>query len=351
MENQVAHYQPPDMPLTAVQIKAQVQRIQEVMAAVMEKDVHYGTIPGTQKPTLYKPGSEKILSTFRIAAIPKEIIDLSTPDEVRYQVKVHGVTMEGGLLVGVGIGECSSNEEKYKWRKPVCDEEFNEAPEDRRRIVWKKYDGKAYQQKQVRTNPADVANTILKMAKKRGQIDMTLTATAASDVFEQDLEDMSDELRESVTRNSKKQQTSAPKSKEAKPTPPPAQGTTTTSSGSGNGHALTPKEQLQKELDAYCPDRSAQGALLKQLTFFKGKDGDVFVDSIDDKNFTEKWINTTIGKLRKKTKDQPQSQPGVEDTHPEGCTKNHKECPHSKYDDQDKVWCSDGWACAFATKE
>jgi len=192
-----------EAPLTAVQIKAQVQLIQEVMAAVMVKDVHYGVIPGTQKPTLYKPGSEKILSTFRIAAYPKEIVDMSTMDEIRYQVKVHGLSMATGALVGVGIGECSSSEEKYKWRKPVCDEEFEETTFDRKRVAWKKYDGKPYQQKQIRMNPTDVANTILKMAKKRAQIDMTLTATAASDVFDQDLEDMDETTRESVVKADK----------------------------------------------------------------------------------------------------------------------------------------------------
>jgi hypothetical protein len=186
------------LPMTAAQVKAGVQLIQQVMAAVMEKGVHYGVIPGTQKPTLYKPGSEKILTTFRIAAYPKEVEDLSTPDEIRYRVKVHGIHQTTNILVGVGIGECSSSEEKYKWRKPVCDEEFNETPEDRKRQVWKKYDGKTYQQKQIRTNPSDVANTILKMAKKRAQIDMTLTATAASDVFDQDLEDLPEGIVEGI---------------------------------------------------------------------------------------------------------------------------------------------------------
>lgn len=195
--NELVAYQ--TEPLTAVQVKAQVQRIQEVMAAVMQKDVHYGIIPGTQKPTLFKAGAEKILSTFRIAAHPKEIEDMSTSDEIRYRVKVHGVAMENDqILFGVGIGECSSNEEKYKWRRPVCDEEFNETPEDRRREAWKKYDGKPYKQKQIRTNPSDVANTILKMAKKRAQIDMTLTATGASDVFDQDLEDLPEGIRQEV---------------------------------------------------------------------------------------------------------------------------------------------------------
>ena len=211
MENEVVQYV---KPLTAVQVKANVQLIQQVMADVMIKDVHYGTIPGTQKPTLYKAGSEKILATFRIAAYPKEIEDLSTFDEIRYRVKVHGVTMENDqVLFGVGIGECSSNEEKYKWRRPVCDEEYNEAPEDRKRMKWfKGYGDKPpYQQKQIRTNPSDVANTVLKMAKKRGQIDMTLTATGASDVFDQDLEDLPEGVVQEVA--DKKPPVKAPQKK------------------------------------------------------------------------------------------------------------------------------------------
>jgi hypothetical protein len=219
MENEVVQYV---KPLTAVQVKANVQLIQQVMADVMIKDVHYGTIPGTQKPTLYKAGSEKILATFRIAAYPKEIEDLSTDDEIRYRVKVHGVAMENDMvLFGVGIGECSSSEEKYKWRKPVCDEEYNETPEDRRRLKWfKGYGDKPpYQQKQIRTNPSDVANTVLKMAKKRGQIDMTLTATGASDVFDQDLEDLPEGLVGEVAE--KKPPVKAPQKKaEAKPAAP-----------------------------------------------------------------------------------------------------------------------------------
>lgn len=216
MENQLAVYEA--MPLTAVQVKAQVQRIQEVMAAVMQKDVHYGVIPGTQKPTLYKPGSEKILSTFRIAAHPKEIEDLSNYDEIRYRVKVYGVAMENeNVLFGVGVGECSSNEEKYKWRRPVCDGEFNDTPDDRKRMKWVKgyQDKPDYQIKQIRTNPSDVANTILKMAKKRAQIDMTLTATGASDVFDQDLEDLPEGIRQEVA--DKKPPVKAPQKKAEAP--------------------------------------------------------------------------------------------------------------------------------------
>ena len=48
---------------------------------------------------------------------------------------------------------------------------------------------------QIRTEPADLANTILKMACKRAMIAMTLNVTAASDIFTQDIEDIPEELR------------------------------------------------------------------------------------------------------------------------------------------------------------
>jgi hypothetical protein len=197
--------------MSAAEIRAQVNRIQEVMAAVMKNHTHFGVIPGTQKPTLYKAGSEVLLTTFRIAVEP-EVEDLSSHDEVRYRVRALGRHQTTGIVIGAGLGECSSNEEKYRWRKAVCDEEFDETPSDRRREKWFRGNPKPYKQKQVRTVPADVANTVLKMAKKRAQIDMTLTALAASDIFTQDVEDASEEMRETVTEAVPK---SAPRSKSA----------------------------------------------------------------------------------------------------------------------------------------
>ena len=187
-----------DRHFTALDIRAQVNLIQEVMQAVMKKDEHYGTIPGTKKPSLYKPGAEKLLVTFRIAAQAPLIEDLSTSDTIRYRVTRPGQSINSGAFLGAGVGECSSDEEKYKWRKPVCDEEWEEAAVDRRREVWKKYDGKTYKQKQIRTNPADVANTILKMADKRAYVALALQTTAASDIFTQDIEDMPAEVAEAV---------------------------------------------------------------------------------------------------------------------------------------------------------
>lgn len=185
MNNEVIQYQEP---LTAMAIRAQVNLVQEVMQATMQKDVHYGTIPGTPKPTLYKPGAEKLCMTFRIAPSYR-VEDLSTADVVRYRVTCVGIHQTSGTVMGEGMGECSSNEEKYKWRK-AFDDEFNATPEDKRRIKYGKYTAK-----QVRTEPSDLANTVLKMACKRAQVAMTLNVTAASDIFTQDIEDLPEELR------------------------------------------------------------------------------------------------------------------------------------------------------------
>lgn len=211
-----------------IELQARAKKIRQAMKSVMKPKVHYGVIPGTGKPTLYKPGSETLLAMFNIAAEPV-IEDLSTSDEVRYRVVVKGVHTPTGAVVGYGVGECSTNEEKYKWRNAVCDEEYQEADEDRRRIKWQRSrnqqsgEWETWSRKMVRTEPADLANTVLKMAKKRAQIDLTLTALGASDVFNQDIEDLTVELRETIVEegteppanhdNRSKPQTRSPQSR------------------------------------------------------------------------------------------------------------------------------------------
>jgi len=182
--------------LPAIEIRKQVNLIQEVMKAVMKNNVHYGTIPGCgSKPTLLKAGAEKILATFRILLGEPIIDDLSTKEEIRYRIVARGYNFQG-VLVGTGVGECSTNEMKYKWRSAICNEEFEETPEDKKREKWVKgkYGKPNYKIKQIKTEPADLANTVLKMAKKRAMIDLTLTSTGASDFFTQDIEDMPSEI-------------------------------------------------------------------------------------------------------------------------------------------------------------
>ena len=176
-------------PRSIVEVKESVNVIQALLKDVMKEGVHFGTIPGCgDKPALLKAGAEKILTTFRL--VPEVVIDdQSNDDECRYRVSVK--LFSNNELVGVGVGECSSSEEKYKWRSAVCDEEYEQYPETKKRLKWKKgWNGSpATTIKQVRTEIADIRNTVLKMAKKRSLIDGCLTTTAASDIFTQDVYD------------------------------------------------------------------------------------------------------------------------------------------------------------------
>ena len=173
--------------LTAKEMHAQVQRIQQVMESVMKDGTHYGIIAGCgDKPTLLKAGAEKLMMTFRLAADP-QVEDLSEDGVRRYRVLTRITNQSTGLFLGTGVGECSSEEEKYAWKAAVSPEEYDAIDPSNRRLKYK-YKGEPVPQ--VRMNPADVANTILKMAKKRSLVDAILTVTAASDIFTQDIEDM-----------------------------------------------------------------------------------------------------------------------------------------------------------------
>lgn len=196
MSTDVAVYKAGLPTLTAEQVRARTTLVQQVLRGVMKAGIHYGQIPGAgDKPMLFKPGAETLAVTFQLATEP-HVEDLSTDDSVRYRVTVTFTSQQTGAFLGTGVGEASSDEEKYRWRKAVCDQEFEETPEDRRRVKWGKgKGGSTYQVKQVRTSPPDVANTILKMAKKRAQVDGTLSVTGASDIFGQDMEDLPEELR------------------------------------------------------------------------------------------------------------------------------------------------------------
>lgn len=227
--------------LTASEVVQHALVVQEVMRAVMKPDVHYGKIPGTDKPTLLQPGADVLCMTFRIA--PEfHVEDLSTADVVRYRVTCRGVHQTTGVTLGAGIGEGSTGEEKYKWRRAVNDKEFEATLPAMRRVKF----GKGYETKQVRTEPADVANTVLKMAAKRAKIAMVLNVTAASDMFGQDLEDLDAALRESLVGDDQ---------------PPPPQ----------TGPAAWPDDKLN-EREAKCKEWAAAGKTADDaINFFASK--------------------------------------------------------------------------------
>ena len=184
----------------------QVQVIQEVMHTVMKQDEHYGTIPGTNKPSLYKAGAEKLSLTFRLRP-EYDIRRSDLPNGHReYEVVCTLFHIPTGQSVGQGVGSATTMEGKYRFRpgpveltdRPVPQEYWN--TRDPKLIGGKGFSTKKNDQGKwmiaikgetvEHDNPADYYNTVLKMAKKRAHVDAILTATAASDIFTQDVEDM-----------------------------------------------------------------------------------------------------------------------------------------------------------------
>jgi len=187
--------------LAVEDVAGQVDLIQHVMKRVMKKGEHYGVIPGCgDKPTLLKPGAEKLAMTFRFA--PKyEIQERDMGHGHReYRVVCALQSILTGQFAGEGVGVGTTMEGKWRFRQEVVpgvavtkeywetrDPELlggsNRKPQKR--------DGKWVVVERVEhDNPADYYNTVLKMAKKRAMVDAVLTATAASDIFTQDVEDM-----------------------------------------------------------------------------------------------------------------------------------------------------------------
>lgn len=193
--------------LTVEQVIAQAEKVQALVAKAMRKGHHYGEIPGTAKPTLLKPGAEKICFMFRVA--PQfRVTEKELPGNHReYQVLCELVHMATGAVVGHGVGACSTMESKYRYRWarkkcPACGAEAIGQLRDGPWICFSRKGGcgAKFEPADERIvgqiggrieNPdiADTYNTVLKMAKKRSLVDATLTAFAVSDSFDQDLEE------------------------------------------------------------------------------------------------------------------------------------------------------------------
>jgi hypothetical protein len=191
-------------------VVTQVQEIQLLMKEAMKEGEHYGTIPGCgDKKVLLKSGAEKLCLLFHIA--PEYKIEKTDLDRGHreYMITCRLVNRDTGIFLGEGVGLCSSMEKKYGYRQgtrkcPNCGEET---------IKRSKFDNEGWycfakiggcgakfnpddteitnQETGRIDNPdlPDTFNTVLKLAKKRALVDATLTATAASDIFTQDLED------------------------------------------------------------------------------------------------------------------------------------------------------------------
>jgi hypothetical protein len=197
--------------LSVEQVVAQVQKIQRLMRDVMIEGVHYGTIPGTPKPTLYKAGAEILCLMFRLDP-QYSTVEKVSPDghkEITSTCTLYHIPT--GMRMGSGMGECSTRETKYAFRKgaracPACGKEDTivkgKVEYGGGWLCFKKKDGCGAKfrdgdasiegqsvDRVANPNVADEYNTVLKMSNKRSLNAAVLNVTAASDIFTQDLED------------------------------------------------------------------------------------------------------------------------------------------------------------------
>lgn len=205
--------------LQPTEVLEQVSSIQKLMKLAMKKDVHFGTIPGTNKPTLYKDGAEKLSLMFRLA--PRYDIQKIEMEKGHreYEISCSLTHILTGNFFGQGVGSCSSMESKFRWRNaqrvcPSCGMETIIKGKEEYGGGWLCYRkkggcGEKFESEDKKIidqvigkveNPdiADIYNTVKKMAKKRAFVDAMLTATAASDIFSQDIEDLQSNAKNSI---------------------------------------------------------------------------------------------------------------------------------------------------------
>ncbi len=132
-----------------------ITQFQKVIQNTLHQNHDYGIIPGTDKPTLLKPGAEKILMMMGLRS-EFEIVDSTRNFEKGFfQYQVRCKLLKGDILITEGLGSCNTRERKY-----------------------------------LKMDPYTMDNTVLKMAKKRAMVDAALLVASLSDVFTQDIEDI-----------------------------------------------------------------------------------------------------------------------------------------------------------------
>lgn len=197
----------------AGELKARLDVIQDCMRDAMIEGVDYGRVPGVDKPTLLKPGAEKLGVLFELDLQPT-FEETHEPDghlTVKCSVTVFHVPT--GARVGKGRGVCTTHERKYAWRKaqrecPNCGQPavikgkqeygggwlcFEKKGGCKAKWTDDSDQGRAFAAMNMGDVPnpdlPDLWNTVVKMAEKRARVDAVLAVTGASALFTQDVED------------------------------------------------------------------------------------------------------------------------------------------------------------------
>ncbi len=137
----------------------------------------YGVIPGCgSKPTLLKPGAEKITMLLGLRSRYEVLRQEENFEQgfFFYLVKASLISA-AGEIVAEGLGSCNTMESRFR----------------RRDGSWQ--------------DPYSGANVALKMARKRALVDAALTVGSLSNLFTQDIEDMAMPSRHGAARSTEQQ--------------------------------------------------------------------------------------------------------------------------------------------------
>jgi predicted RNA-binding Zn-ribbon protein involved in translation (DUF1610 family) len=197
------------------QVLATYQWKKDFIESVLKVNVDYGVTPGTSdKPSLKKPGAEKMASFFGLAPVFEDVATVEDwtgeahGNEPFFYYRQKCKLYRGDRLIASADGSCNSWEKKYRYRStdrvcPTCGKAT--IFKSKRNPEWYCWDKKGgcgatfkinderivnQETGQVK-NPdvAELTNTILKMSQKRALVAAVLIATNASDYFTQDLDD------------------------------------------------------------------------------------------------------------------------------------------------------------------
>jgi hypothetical protein len=145
-----------------------------IVKSILIEGLDYGTIPGTTKPVIYKPGCEKVADALNLwpdYELVRSVEDFERP-LFHYAYRCNLRLRGSNIVVASGIGSCNSMEKKYRYTK----------------------DGR----EQPVTYTHTIVNTIDKMAQVRAAKQATLNF-GFSEYFTQDWEELDTEPHEGTT--------------------------------------------------------------------------------------------------------------------------------------------------------
>lgn len=168
-----------------------IGQMQAVVKQTLKEGQDFGEVPGTNKPTLLKPGGEKICMLFGLNPEYEFLQTTEDYDKEFFSYNIKCTLKRNEQPVAQGVGSCNSKEKKYRFMNvDILPENY---------IGYQEKFTDKYGREKYKINNTDICslvNTILKMAKKRAFIDAVLQVASLSEVFTQDLEDMKDFIQQ-----------------------------------------------------------------------------------------------------------------------------------------------------------